>query len=122
MTASIAARSRLREAFARSSNAATVRLAEQVGRQNVIRAARDLGIDSPLTDRPSLSLGTSGVSLLELTAAYAAIAGGRYPVEPRGLALERGGRRALGLLRSRRAAGRPARSGADARAAVGGRQ
>jgi penicillin-binding protein 1A len=75
----------LREAFARSSNAATVRLAEQVGRQNIVRAARDLGIDSPLTDRPSLSLGTSGVSLLELTSAYAAIAGGRYPVEPRGL-------------------------------------
>ena len=75
----------LREAFARSSNAATVRLAEQVGRQNVIRAARDLGIDSPLIDRPSLSLGTSAVSLLELTSAYAAIAGGRYPVEPRGL-------------------------------------
>jgi penicillin-binding protein 1A len=77
----------LREAFARSSNAATVRLAEQVGRQNVIRAARDLGVDSPMTDRPSLSLGTSGVSLLELTSAYAAIAGGRYPVEPRGLPL-----------------------------------
>ena len=75
----------LREAFARSSNAATVRLAERVGRQNVIRAARDLGIDSPLIDRPSLSLGTSGVSLLELTSAYAAIAGGRYPVEPHGL-------------------------------------
>jgi penicillin-binding protein 1A len=79
----------LREAFLRSSNAATVRLAEQVGRQNVVRAARDLGIDSPLTDRPSLSLGTSGVSLMELTAAYAAIAGGRYPVEPRGLPLSR---------------------------------
>ncbi|QDP20085.1 transglycosylase domain-containing protein [Sphingomonas xanthus] len=75
----------LREAFSRSSNTATVRLAEQVGRQNVIRAARDLGIDSPLTDRPSLALGTSGVSLIELTAAYAAIAGGRYPVEPHGL-------------------------------------
>jgi penicillin-binding protein 1A len=79
----------IREAFLRSSNAATVRLAEQVGRQNVIRAARDLGIDSPLTDRPSLSLGTSGVSLLELTSAYAALAGGRYPVEPRGLPLAR---------------------------------
>ena len=75
----------LREAFLRSSNAATVRLAEQVGRGNVIRAARDLGIDSPLTDRPSLALGTSGVSLIKLTAAYAAIAGGRYPVEARGL-------------------------------------
>jgi penicillin-binding protein 1A len=79
----------LREAFSRSSNAATVRLAEQVGRQNVIRAARDLGIDSPLTDRPSLALGTSGVSLLELTSAYAAIAGGRYPVEPRGLPFDK---------------------------------
>jgi len=78
----------LREAFARSSNAATVRLAEQVGRQNVIRAARDLGVDSPLTDRPSLALGTSGLSLLELTSAYAAIAGGRYPIEPRGLPLD----------------------------------
>ena len=75
----------LREAFSRSSNAATVRLAEQVGRGNVVRAARDLGIDSPLTDRPSLALGTSGVSLVELTAAYAALAGGRYPVSPRGL-------------------------------------
>ena len=62
-----------------------MRLAEQVGRGNVVRAARDLGIDSSLTERPSLALGTSGVSLLELTAAYAAVAGGRYPVEPRGL-------------------------------------
>ena len=85
----------LREAFARSSNAATVRLAEQVGRQNVIRAARDLGIDSVLTDRPSLSLGTSGVSLMELTAAYAAIAGGRYPVEPRGLPVDKADKEGL---------------------------
>ena len=75
----------MREAFSRSSNAATVRLAERVGRGNVIRAARDLGIASPMVDKPSLSLGTSGVSLLELTAAYAAIAGGRYPVHPTGL-------------------------------------
>ena len=95
----------MREAFARSSNAATVRLSERVGRNNVIRAARELGIASPLSDRPSLALGTSGVSLTELTAAYAAIAGGRYPVAARGLPvsaepqggmfaglLERGGR------------------------------
>ncbi|MEO7787203.1 MAG: transglycosylase domain-containing protein [Sphingomicrobium sp.] len=75
----------LREAFARSSNAATVRLAEAVGRANVIRAARELGIASPLDNKPSLSLGTSGTTLLELTAAYAAVAGGRFPVAPRGL-------------------------------------
>jgi penicillin-binding protein 1A len=75
----------LRQAFARSSNAATVRLSERVGRGNVIRAARDLGITSPLPDKPSLALGTGGVSLLELTSAYAAIYSGRYPIEPRGL-------------------------------------
>jgi penicillin-binding protein 1A len=75
----------LREAFARSSNAATVRLSQAVGRQNVMRAARDLGISTPLPDKPSLALGTAGVSLLELTSAYAAIASGRYPIAARGL-------------------------------------
>jgi penicillin-binding protein 1A len=75
----------LREAFARSSNAATVRLSEAVGRPNVIRAARDLGITTRLPDKPSLALGTAGVSLLELTSAYAAVASGRYPVFARGL-------------------------------------
>ncbi|MES2119281.1 MAG: transglycosylase domain-containing protein [Pseudomonadota bacterium] len=75
----------VREAFARSSNAATVRLSEAVGRGNVIRAARDLGITTPLPDKPSLALGTAGVSLLELTSAYAAIMSGRYPVAARGL-------------------------------------
>jgi penicillin-binding protein 1A len=78
----------LREAFARSSNAATVRLSEAVGRGNVIRAARDLGITTALPNNPSLALGTAGVSLLELTAAYAAVAGGRYPVVARGLPRE----------------------------------
>ncbi len=78
----------LREAFSRSSNAATVRLSESVGRANVIRAARDLGITSPMPDKPSLALGTGGVSLLELTSAYAAVYSGRYPIEARGLPKE----------------------------------
>jgi penicillin-binding protein 1A len=78
----------LREAFARSSNAATVRLSQRVGRANVLRAARELGIASPLPNSPSVALGTAGVSLIELTSAYAAIAGGRYPIAPRGLALD----------------------------------
>ena len=78
----------LREAFLRSSNAAAVRLSERVGRQNVLRAARELGISSPLPDSPSIALGTAGISLLELTGAYAAIASGRYPVRARGLPLD----------------------------------
>src|SRR3569623_1899050 len=75
----------LRQAFALSSNVAAVRLSEKVGRANVIRAARDLGVTRPLADNPSLALGTSGVTLLEMTSAYAAVANGAYPVRPHGL-------------------------------------
>jgi penicillin-binding protein 1A len=75
----------LRDALALSSNVAAVRLSERVGRPNVIAAARDLGVRSPLNDNPSLALGTSGVTLLELTSAYAAVAAGAYPVRPKGL-------------------------------------
>jgi penicillin-binding protein 1A len=75
----------LRQAFARSSNVAAARLTKQVGPQAVIRAARDLGITTPIANEASIALGTSTVSLLELTAAYAAIAQGDAPVVPRGL-------------------------------------
>jgi penicillin-binding protein 1A len=75
----------LRDAFALSSNVAAVRLSEKVGRANVIRAARDLGVTAPLNDNPSLPLGTSGVSLLEMTQAYAAVAAGAYPVHAHGI-------------------------------------
>jgi penicillin-binding protein 1A len=89
----------LREAFARSSNAATVRLSEAVGRGNVIRAARDLGITTPLPDNPSIALGTAGVSLLELTSAYAAVASGKYPIVARGLPEEPSGAGIAALFR-----------------------
>ena len=75
----------LNQAFARSSNAATVRLSEEVGRAQVLRTARELGISTPLPDSPSVALGTAGVSLLELTCAYAAVASGRYPIKATGL-------------------------------------
>ncbi|WP_129791126.1 transglycosylase domain-containing protein [Sphingosinicella sp. CPCC 101087] len=75
----------LREAVAYSSNSVAVQIQERVGRDNVIRAARDLGITTSLRPDPSLALGTNGVSLVELTAAYAAIAAGRFPIRPHGL-------------------------------------
>ena len=79
----------LRDAFALSSNVAAVRLAQRVGLGNVIQAARDLGVTAPIpANDPSIALGTSDVSLLEMTAAYAAVAAGRYPLSPRGLAGE----------------------------------
>lgn len=75
----------LKQAFARSSNVAAVRLYRQLGDKAVLQAARDLGVRSPLAADPSLALGTSGVTLLELTSAYAAIAANSYPVDPHAL-------------------------------------
>jgi|TARA_R100000049_G_C1954208_1_gene105453 penicillin-binding protein 1A len=73
----------LEQAFARSSNVATVRLFNEVGSDRVIGLARDLGINSPIArGDPSVALGTAGMSLIELTAAYAGIAGNSYPVRP----------------------------------------
>lgn len=76
----------LSQAFARSSNVASARLTQQVGPKAVIKAARDLGISTPIPNEATIALGTSSVSLLELTAAYAAVAAGEAPVRPRGLA------------------------------------
>ena len=76
----------LREAFARSSNIAAVRLSEAVGRDRTIAAARSLGVTSPLADDATLPLGTSEMTLLELTSAYAAVAAGHAPVQPYALA------------------------------------
>jgi penicillin-binding protein 1A len=81
----------VRDAFAVSSNVAAVRVQERVGRDAVIRAARDLGITTPLQPVRSLTLGTEGTSLIELTSAYASVASGRYPVHARGLPEERRG-------------------------------
>jgi penicillin-binding protein 1A len=72
----------LREAVARSVNTVAVQVSERVGRQKVIDAARRLGITSPLKSHPSLALGASEVSLMELTAAYGVIANGGVAVWP----------------------------------------
>lgn len=75
----------LHDAFADSSNVAAVRVFQIVGRDNVVRMARDLGITSPLPAGPSMALGTGTMTLMELTAAYAAVAEGRYPIRPFGM-------------------------------------
>jgi penicillin-binding protein 1A len=75
----------LRQAFVHSSNVVAARLTEQVGPRAVVRAARDLGIQSELKDDPMLALGVSETNLLELTAAYAALGSPTAPVQPYGV-------------------------------------
>ena len=67
----------LREGLARSRNTVTARLVNAVGARDVARFARRLGVNrSRLRPVPSLALGTSEVSLLEMTSSYATIAAG----------------------------------------------
>lgn len=80
-----AGRITLRQAMAKSSNVVAARLIQKLGVGRVTQAARDLGISTPIGNDASIALGTSTGSLLELTAAYAAVANGSYPVRPRGL-------------------------------------
>lgn len=75
----------LAEAFAESMNAATVRLSQQVGVDQVIAAARDLGLRAALKPLPSIVLGTADVSLLDLTSAYDAVRAGVAPIVPWGM-------------------------------------
>ncbi len=75
----------LTEALKRSLNTATIRLQEAVGRDAVRRVAHDFGIVSNLTTSPSLGLGASEATLLELTGAYAGIRNGGTSVAPYGL-------------------------------------
>lgn len=72
----------LREALTHSRNLATVRLLEQVGVRNVIEFAQRVGIQSPLTRDLSLALGSSGVTLMEMTSAYAVFANQGVRVPP----------------------------------------
>lgn len=88
----------LADAFARSTNSAAIRLALDVGLTNVVSAARELGLTSPLAEVPSMALGTNEVSLLDLTAAFASVRAGRARLEPWGVSafgLEGGGLRRL---------------------------
>ncbi|MBN9265508.1 MAG: BA14K family protein, partial [Hyphomicrobium sp.] len=76
----------LEDAFAYSVNTAAIRLALDVGLDNVVAAARELGLTAPLAEVPSMALGTNEVSLLDLTGAFASIRAGRARLEPWGIA------------------------------------
>ena len=82
----------LEDAFAKSSNVASVRLMQKIGSDKVIATARELGVTSPLAEGdPSLALGTSTMTLLELTSAYAGVAANALPVKPHAVAREETG-------------------------------
>ncbi|MGV1761572.1 transglycosylase domain-containing protein [Rhizobium sp. A22-96] len=72
----------LATAVAKSLNTVAAQLVAEVGPDQVIKVAHRLGIESDLQSNASIALGTSEVSLLELTSAYATFMNGGFKVAP----------------------------------------
>jgi penicillin-binding protein 1A len=72
----------LRTALAKSRNVITVKILKKIGVNYAIQYARKMGIESHLSPDLSLALGSSGISLMEITRAYSVFANGGMLVEP----------------------------------------
>jgi penicillin-binding protein 1A len=72
----------LQQAVEESVNVVTVKLQEQIGINRTIQVARRLGISSPLSGDLTLALGSSDLTLLELTSAYGTLANQGVWMEP----------------------------------------
>lgn len=72
----------LRAAFAQSVNSIAVKTGMEVGIDNVVKVAHDMGIHSPLDNQPALTLGSSDVSLIELVNSYATVVADGKEQEP----------------------------------------
>ncbi|MFK5951733.1 MAG: PBP1A family penicillin-binding protein [Desulfobacterium sp.] len=71
-----------RHALVKSRNVVTVKILQDIGIDYVLDYARRLGISSPIARDLSISLGSSGASLLEIVGAYTVFANQGYHIEP----------------------------------------
>jgi penicillin-binding protein 1A len=71
-----------RNALAHSRNVVTVKILEDIGVGYALKFIKKLGIESPIKRDLSIALGTSGVSMLELTQAFAVFAEGGDGIKP----------------------------------------
>ncbi|MBF9034786.1 glycosyl transferase [Rhodobacterales bacterium HKCCE2091] len=73
------------DALRSSLNTAAVRLSETVGREEVFRVAEGFGIETDRSVGPAIALGTSEVTLIDLTGAYAGILNQGTRIDPYGV-------------------------------------
>jgi len=71
-----------RNALAHSRNVVTVKILDDIGVGYALKFIKNLGIESPIKRDLSIALGTSGVSMLEMTSAFAVFANGGERVKP----------------------------------------
>ncbi|ANU07133.1 transglycosylase domain-containing protein [Paraurantiacibacter namhicola] len=75
----------LRSAFAYSKNTVAAQLGNEVGFGTVASMARRFGITTPISEYPSMVLGSSETRVIEMVRAFAGISAGGYSVEPYGI-------------------------------------
>jgi len=75
----------LTTALAKSINTVAVRASERAGRQTVRALAREMGVSSELALGPAVALGTSEVTLIDMSGVYATIANAGRRTEPYGV-------------------------------------
>lgn len=71
-----------RTGLIKSRNVITVKILRKIGVNYAVQYAKRMGVESNLSPDLSLALGSSGVSLMELTSAYAVFANGGMLVKP----------------------------------------
>lgn len=71
-----------RQALIHSRNIVTIKILKDIGVEYVIEYAKKLGIQSPLSNNLSLALGSSSMSLLEITNVYSVFANRGNKPEP----------------------------------------
>ncbi len=72
----------VRQALETSLNVPAARVAQEVGPARVSRMAQAFGIKSPMAAVPSIALGTSEATVLEMATGFAALANGGYRIRP----------------------------------------
>ncbi len=72
----------LREGLAKSRNIVAIHLMKDLGPANVVRMARRLGISTPMYPSLALALGSSEVTLMDITQAYGTFANAGIQTKP----------------------------------------
>lgn len=75
----------LTTALVKSINTIPVKLAQAIGRSKVIEQTHAMGITSELRNTPSLPIGTSEISVIDMTAGYSVFANGGYQARPKAI-------------------------------------
>lgn len=73
----------LRVGLEQSRNVMTIRLAQRIGMRQIIKTAKDFGIQDQMPCQLAMVLGAGETTAMQLTAAYGMLANGGYKIEPR---------------------------------------